>query len=156
MLRVLLTPRWLGWTLLALLALGVCGVMTWWQVIRLESPGGSLLNAGYAFQWPLFGLFFAFLWWRMLRAEARPPDAGADPEPASDRDEPSPRAAAPARDARRRIEPVRAPDASSPFGPRPAGVTVAAEAAAPGSARARHNAHLAELAGREPSSEDRP
>ena len=100
MLRVLLTPRWLGWTLFALLAVAVCAMMTWWQVVRLESPGGSLLNAGYAFQWPLFALFFAFLWWRMLRSEAR---AAPEPQSASRPD----------------VEPVRAPDASSPFGPLP-------------------------------------
>ena len=67
MLRLLVTPRWIGWTLFALAAVLVCGAMAWWQVVRAESPGGSLLNAGYAFQWPLFGLFFAALWWRMLR-----------------------------------------------------------------------------------------
>ena len=71
MLRLLVTPRWIGWTLFALAAVVVCGLMAWWQVVRAESPGGSLLNAGYAFQWPLFGLFFAALWWRMLRAEAK-------------------------------------------------------------------------------------
>ena len=137
MLRVLLTPRWLGWTLLAVLAVAVCGLMTWWQVVRLESPGGSLLNAGYAFQWPLFALFFAFLWWRMLRAESRPAAGAVE------------------RDVRRPIEPVRAPDAASPFGPRPVGVGLGDDAPAPGSARARHNAHLAELAGRELTTEDR-
>lgn len=136
MLRVLLTARWVGWTLLAVAALAVCALMTWWQVVRLESPGGSLLNAGYAFQWPLFGLFFAFLWWRMLSAEAR--------STAGDREE----------HARRPVEPVRVPEAASPFGPRPTGTAVG-EAPAPGSARARQNARLAELA-RDTSREEEP
>jgi hypothetical protein len=136
-LRLLVTPRWIGWTLFALAAVVVCGLMAWWQVVRAESPGGSLLNAGYAFQWPLFGLFFAALWWRMLRTEVRALDeVRAEQEPAT----PLPRDA-----------PVRAAPGDSPFGPRPAGVRRggldAGGAPAPG--RARYNAALAELAARE-------
>ena len=137
MLRLLVTPRWIGWTLFALVAVVVCGAMAYWQLLRAESPGGSLLNAGYAFQWPLFGLFFAALWWRMLRTEARALDeVRAEREPAA--------STVPlARDA-----PVRAAPEDSPFGPRPAGVRPggldAGEAPAPG--RARYNAQLAQLA----------
>ena len=58
---MLATPRWVGWTLLAVAAVIVCGGMAYWQLIRAESPTGSLLNAGYALQWPLFGVFFAYL-----------------------------------------------------------------------------------------------
>ncbi len=140
MLRLLVTPRWIGWTLFALAAVVVCSAMAYWQLLRAESPGGSLLNAGYAFQWPLFGLFFAALWWRMLRAEARALDeVRAEREPAGS-------AVPSARDA-----PVRAAPDDSPFGPRPAGVRPggldAGDAPAPG--RARYNAALAELAARE-------
>jgi hypothetical protein len=133
-LRLLVTPRWIGWTLFALAAVVVCGAMAYWQLLRAESPGGSLLNAGYAFQWPLFGLFFAALWWRMLRTEARARDAvRADREPA----EP------PARDA-----PVRATPSDSPFGPRPAGVRPGGLDAGgpPAPGLARYNAQLAQLA----------
>jgi DNA-binding transcriptional regulator of glucitol operon len=136
-LRLLVTPRWIGWTLFALTTVLVCGAMAYWQILRAESPGGSLLNAGYAFQWPLFGLFFAALWWRMLRAEARALDeVRAQREPA----EPRPRDA-----------PVRAAPVDSPFGPRPAGVRPGALDAGDGPApgRARYNAALAELAARE-------
>jgi hypothetical protein len=111
--------------------------MAYWQLLRAESPGGSLLNAGYAFQWPLFGLFFAALWWRMLRTEARALDeVRAEREPAG----------TVARDA-----PVRAVPADSPFGPRPAGVRPGGLDAggAPAPERARYNAALAELAARE-------
>lgn len=132
MLRLLVTPRWIGWTLFALLAVVVCAGMAWWQVLRAESPGGSLLNAGYAFQWPLFGLFFAALWWRMLRAEAKALDE-VRARPVAER------------------TPVRAAAADSPFGPRPVGVREGGLDAGgdPGPGRARYNAMLAELAARE-------
>lgn len=149
MLRLLVTPRWIGWTLLALVTVAVCGAMAWWQVVRAESPGGSLLNAGYAFQWPLFGLFFAALWWRMLRAEAT--------------------ALAEVQAARRpptELTPVRAAPADSPFGPRPAGVGVGGLDAGHADddrspERARWNAMYAELAaadraGRLPDEETDP
>jgi DNA-binding transcriptional regulator of glucitol operon len=146
-LRLLVTPRWIGWTLFALVIVAVCGAMAYWQVIRAESPGGSLLNAGYAFQWPLFGVFFAALWWRMLRAEARALAAvRAEQEPAEHDPAEHEPAEPPARDV-----PVRAAPVDSPFGPRPVGVRPggldAGGAPAPG--RARYNAMLAELAARE-------
>jgi hypothetical protein len=141
-LRLLVTPRWIGWTLFALAAVVVCGAMAYWQIIRAESPGGSLLNAGYAFQWPLFGLFFAALWWRMLRAEARAlAEVRAQQEPEEDR---------PA------LTPVRAAPADSPFGPRPAGMREGGSdaGAVPAPGRARYNAMLAELAAREQKETD--
>ena len=145
MLRVLLTPRWLGWTLLAVAAVVVCGGMAYWQLLRAESATGSLLNAGYALQWPLFGVFFAALWWRMLRAEAGALDvlvegpADGLPDVADDRTTAAPDEVAPG-----------AAGAPSPFTPRPHGVAaVAAADVAPGSARAEYNAMLAELARRD-------
>ncbi|WP_433784883.1 hypothetical protein ACQPX6_01235 [Actinomycetospora sp. CA-101289] len=142
MLRLLVTPRWIGWTLVALAAVVVCGGMAYWQLLRAESPAGSLLNAGYAFQWPLFGLFFAALWWRMLRTEARALDeVRAEQEPAASLPHDAP---------------VRDAPGDSPFGPRPAGVRPggldAGGAPAPG--RARYNAALAELAAREQKETD--
>jgi DNA-binding transcriptional regulator of glucitol operon len=128
-LRLLVTPRWIGWTLLALAAVVVCAGMAWWQVVRAESPGGSLLNAGYAFQWPLFGVFFAALWWRMLRAEAT-----ALVEVQAERRQEA------------EVTPLRAAPADSPFGPRPVGVAAGAMDGAPSPERARWNAMYAELA----------
>lgn len=167
MLRLLVTARWIGWTLCALIAVAVCGAMAWWQLGRAESPTGSLLNAGYAFQWPLFGLFFAALWWRMLRAEARALDEvrdepGAD-EPGSDEhgsdehgvDEPGilVRDPSPARVRTRQPTPVRAAPDDSPFGPRPAGAVARDADDAPSPERARWNAMYAELAARDAARE---
>ncbi|MFC5062750.1 hypothetical protein [Actinomycetospora atypica] len=135
-LRVLATPRWVGWTVLAVCAVIVCGGMAYWQLIRAESSTGTLLNAGYALQWPLFGVFFAALWWRMLHSEANilaeiraedVPDDAAElaPEPAA--------------------------DGPTPFTPRPAGMEPGAGQgrAAKGRAREDYNAMLAELNRRE-------
>jgi DNA-binding transcriptional regulator of glucitol operon len=138
-LRLLVTPRWIGWTLCALAAVAVCGGMAYWQLLRAESPAGSLLNAGYAFQWPLFGLFFAALWWRMLRAEARALDEVRAEE-------------APEKTPAERLEPVRAAAGDSPFGPRPSRPIIATQVGddpVPSPERARWNAMYAELAARE-------
>jgi hypothetical protein len=144
---VLVTPRWVGWTLLAICAVIVCGGMAYWQLGRAESPTGTLLNAGYALQWPLFGIFFAALWWRMLHAEAHqlavirgeiPDDDEPGDDGAGSRDE-----AAPAPDDGEPATPV-----GTPFTPRPAGVSPGDGQGAPvrGRARADYNAMLAELA----------
>ena len=141
MLRLLVTPRWLGWTLLAAVSAGVCGAMSWWQLGRAESATGSLLNAGYAFQWPLFGLFFLALWWRMLRAEARQlAELRAGDDPPGD-----PLAGPPTDLVGTGVALLTGP---SPFTPRPRGTEMGLGqgAAAPGSARAEYNAYLAELA----------
>lgn len=150
-LRVLATPRWVGWTLLAICAVVVCGGMAYWQLIRAESATGTLLNAGYALQWPLFGVFFAALWWRMLRSEARilaeiqtgasgatgqgqGPDDGSSPAPG----------------------PAPLPEDDSPFTPRPRGVEPGAGAGRPARVRAteEYNAMLADLNRRDRQDEE--
>jgi DNA-binding transcriptional regulator of glucitol operon len=143
---VLATPRWVGWTLLAIVAVIVCGGMAWWQLGRAESPTGTLLNAGYALQWPLFGVFFAALWWRMLHAEALALAAvrGEVTDEDLPDDEPAPtgtEAAAPAVG-------TPATPSDSPFTPRPAGVRPGDGQGSPlrGRARTDYNAMLAALA----------
>lgn len=146
-LRVLATPRWVGWTLLAIVAVIVCGGMAYWQLGRAESPTGTLLNAGYALQWPLFGVFFAALWWRMLHAESQQlavirgeiEDPDAVP-PAVDT-EPDDAGSAPAAV----VDPMTT---TGPFTPRPAGVRPGDGQGAPvrGRARTDYNAMLAALA----------
>ncbi|MCD2193280.1 hypothetical protein LQ327_07760 [Actinomycetospora endophytica] len=145
-LRVLATARWVGWTLLAIVAVIVCGGMAYWQLGRAESPTGTLLNAGYALQWPLFGVFFAALWWRMLHAESQQlavirgeiEDPDAVPEAAE------PDGARPARAAV--VDPMTTD--AGPFTPRPAGVRPGDGQGAPvrGRARTDYNAMLAALA----------
>jgi hypothetical protein len=145
---VLLTLRWVGWTLLAVAAVILCGGMAYWQLIRAESPTGSLLNAGYALQWPLFGVFFAALWWRMLHAESQQlavirgeiedPDAVERTDPQT----PPTDAAAPL------VVADPGSDDAGPFTPRPAGVRPGDGQGTPlrGRARTDYNAMLAALA----------
>jgi len=51
----------------------VCCGLAWWQWDRFTSANGTFQNLGYVLQWPLFGLFPAFMFWRLrkLRAESR-------------------------------------------------------------------------------------
>jgi DNA-binding transcriptional regulator of glucitol operon len=57
--------------------LGAC-LLAWWQWNRYESASGSWQNLGYVLQWPLFGLFPAFMFWRIRRLKAKE-RAGAGP-----------------------------------------------------------------------------
>ncbi|MFL6142885.1 MAG: hypothetical protein ACJ72N_13595 [Labedaea sp.] len=51
----------------SVLSLVVCLGLAWWQWQRYQSASGTWQNLGYVLQWPLFGLFPAFLFWRMRR-----------------------------------------------------------------------------------------
>jgi DNA-binding transcriptional regulator of glucitol operon len=70
----------------SLLSLVVCCGLAVWQWQRFESASGTWQNLGYVLQWPLFGLFPAFVFWRMrkLRSEhdAAPPEELDKFEPA--------------------------------------------------------------------------
>lgn len=118
----------------------VCCALAWWQWERYSSAGGSFQNLGYVLQWPLFGLFPAFVFLRMrkLRQTARPAPADVEPdEPAST--EPAASAASGATGAEtsglRSRWLYRAPE-------RP---VVADTAAEPDDALAEYNRYLAEL-----------
>ena len=69
MLRLVLSPRWLVWHVLTLGAMVTCGFLSAWQWHRAGSAMGSALNVGYGLQWPVFAVFFGWIWWRMLRIE---------------------------------------------------------------------------------------
>ncbi|GAA1220272.1 hypothetical protein [Prauserella alba] len=59
-----ITGRAVGITLLCVAAMVVCSGLAWWQWDRFSSAGGTFQNLGYVLQWPLFGLFPAFMVWR--------------------------------------------------------------------------------------------
>ena len=137
--RLLLSPRWILWSLLALGAVVTCLWLAAWQWQRAGSAMGSALNIGYGLQWPVFAVFFAVMWWRLLRMELRDlqsapdaaKDAGAGPT-ATGRRDPAPAPAS------------RLTDDVSMFGPRPA--TARPAAVDEDSALAAYNRMLAELA----------
>ncbi|MET0136290.1 MAG: hypothetical protein ABW215_22120 [Kibdelosporangium sp.] len=62
--------------------LGAC-LLALWQWNRYESASGTWQNLGYVLQWPLFGLFPAFMFWRMRRLRDEEPRVRAEPVPAA-------------------------------------------------------------------------
>ncbi|MBF6351559.1 transcriptional regulator [Nocardia flavorosea] len=50
----------------------------WWQWERFSSASGTAQNLGYAMQWPLFGAFALFAYFRFVRLEQ---EAGAQDAP---------------------------------------------------------------------------
>jgi DNA-binding transcriptional regulator of glucitol operon len=83
-------------------------LLAWWQWDRYQSATGTLQNLGYVLQWPLFGVFPAFMFYRISQAAKRAKEAdelaeaaeGQVPlprveEPAAEQSEPEPEKAAP-------------------------------------------------------------
>jgi DNA-binding transcriptional regulator of glucitol operon len=136
--RLILSPRWIVWHVLTLGAMVTCGWLAAWQWQRAGSAMGSALNVGYGLQWPLFAVFFAVMWWRMLRMEAArleeaPEETSAEPAPMA---QPS------------SAEPKAAPeDGPSPFRPRPFAAPPVTDDEDP--ELAAYNRMLAELAARD-------
>jgi DNA-binding transcriptional regulator of glucitol operon len=130
-LRLVLSPRWIAWHLLTLGGMVTCGFLSAWQWHRAGSAMGSALNVGYGLQWPVFAVFFGWIWWRMLRIEvtrlqeAAPQTAGEIPS---------------------------APSEPSPFAHRPGAVRAVSDADDP--ELAEYNRMLAALAARDGEEQD--
>jgi DNA-binding transcriptional regulator of glucitol operon len=86
MVKRLLTPRWIAFTLFVVAAVVAMVALGWWQWQRYEAIGGSLQNLAYTVQWPLFAAFAVYLWWRLLR-DAVKGDAEPETPPAKPEDE---------------------------------------------------------------------
>lgn len=69
--RRIFTPRWLGFHLVAVLAVLTCLRLGWWQFDRAQATG-SPQNLAYALQWPLFAGFAGWWWWKIIREELHP------------------------------------------------------------------------------------
>jgi DNA-binding transcriptional regulator of glucitol operon len=59
-------------------------LLAWWQWTRYESASGTLQNLGYVLQWPLFGVFPAFMFWRIRRSALRERELDEAPPPGPD------------------------------------------------------------------------
>jgi DNA-binding transcriptional regulator of glucitol operon len=137
-LRLVLSPRWIVWHLLTLGAMVACGFLSAWQWHRAGSAMGSAVNVGYGLQWPVFAVFFGWIWWRMLRIEvARLNEVAPATQPGTQRESPSP----PAR-----------PIGPSPFAHRPGTVRAVSDADDP--ELAEYNRMLAALAARDEQPQD--
>ncbi len=69
--RLLITPKWLGWHVFVILS---AAGMLWlgnWQLHRAES--GNSLSWAYTFEWPLFAIFAVVFWVKTIRDEVAPP-----------------------------------------------------------------------------------
>jgi DNA-binding transcriptional regulator of glucitol operon len=80
--RRLLTPGWLAWHVLMVVAVATMLALGGWQLSR--ATAGNTLSWGYTLQWPVFAGFTVFLWARearrVLRGEPGTGEASAEPE----------------------------------------------------------------------------
>jgi DNA-binding transcriptional regulator of glucitol operon len=82
------TPGWIARHVLALVLVSGFLLLGWWQYTR--ATGGNTLSWGYAFQWPVFAVFVAFIWFRevqLARRDDRPASPAGEPaaeQPPSD------------------------------------------------------------------------
>jgi hypothetical protein len=83
------TPAWMARHLAALVLTAGCLALGWWQFSR--AADGNSISWGYMFQWPVFGGFVVFIWWREIQL-ARRRAAG---EPMTAPEQPAPSAPAP-------------------------------------------------------------
>lgn len=80
------TPAWVARHLLALVLTVGCLLLGWWQFSR--AADGNSISWGYMFQWPVFGGFVVFIWWREIqlargKAAGEPPATPEEPTPVS-------------------------------------------------------------------------
>jgi DNA-binding transcriptional regulator of glucitol operon len=75
--RFLLTPRWLSWHALMVVAFCGMGWLGYWQMTRALSGNG--LSWAYTFEWPLFAVFAVVFWARTVRDELRIRSGTAEP-----------------------------------------------------------------------------
>ena len=66
--------------LVTVAALG-CMALAWWQWSRFQSSAGTFQNLGYALQWPMFGAFCFYGYYKFVRYEDEGPVALAPNEP---------------------------------------------------------------------------
>lgn len=74
-----LLARRAGIVALCVLSLVACVGLAWWQWQRFEN-GGTWQNLGYVLQWPLFGLFPAFMFWRLRKLRTQTPERAESPK----------------------------------------------------------------------------
>jgi hypothetical protein len=76
--RFLIRPRWLGWHLAMVVAVGGMLALGWWQYRR--AMAGNALSWAYTFEWPIFAVFGVVFWAKTIRDELSPPDTDEAPD----------------------------------------------------------------------------
>lgn len=59
-----------AWIVLVVLGAIFCLFMSWWQLSRFRSAGGTAQNLGYTFMWPVLAVFLVYAYLRYVRLEA--------------------------------------------------------------------------------------
>lgn len=86
----LFSRRGLAIVAVSVVSLIGCCLLAWWQWTRFQSASGTLQNFGYVLQWPLFGLFPAFMFYRIHQADKQRQAEGTGvPEPRAAEAEPA-------------------------------------------------------------------
>ena len=52
--------------------------LAWWQWSRFQSNSGTFQNLGYALQWPMFGFFCFYAYYKFVRYEDAPAPQSSD------------------------------------------------------------------------------
>ncbi|BEP15533.1 hypothetical protein acdb102_38440 [Acidothermaceae bacterium B102] len=84
-LKVLLTPRWLGYTLAAVLAIALFVFLGKWQWDRAMSADGTLQNLFYAFNWWIFAALVVYGFGKTLHEDVTDVVDPSDPEVRAER-----------------------------------------------------------------------
>ncbi|WP_328466144.1 hypothetical protein OHA21_45475 [Actinoplanes sp. NBC_00393] len=85
------TPAWIARHFVALVLTAGCLGLGWWQFSRAAE--GNSVSWGYMFQWPVFGGFVVFIWYREVQVARR--RARGETEPVAE-ETPAPAAPRPA------------------------------------------------------------
>lgn len=84
------SSRALATVAVSLVAVVGGALLAWWQWTRYESASGTLQNLGYVLQWPLFGVFPGFMFWRIHRSARRERELDREQEIPAQRGTPEP------------------------------------------------------------------
>ena len=78
--RTWFSRRAISLHLVLVILLPAFSVLCWWQIDRALS--GNELSWAYVFEWPFFGVYAIYMWWRFLHDPGGPvrPLPGADAE----------------------------------------------------------------------------
>ena len=59
-----------------------CVALTWWQASR--ALGGNTLSWVYTFEWPLFGAYAVYMWWKLVHDDPAAPPLAVEPSGETD------------------------------------------------------------------------